>query len=178
MDKLFQHCKEEQNSAFILEFSSGGGSLEGVCQCSATFCTWLEREALDLKTLGRHGVSERELRKVVAQAVETVFPSEETKPSVPNVNVEERQNQRRARRPRTVTSLAAARRIEAYLDKGKGQNELSIRANVSERTIRTVRKTGKAELKTFDSLTDAMGITREELLAQFDRKDIGKISER
>jgi hypothetical protein len=71
MERLFRFCQAEHQDYIALTFSSGGGSIMSACEASATFCTWLEREALDLDALGKHGVNERELRKEIAKAVET-----------------------------------------------------------------------------------------------------------
>jgi len=74
MDQLLRFCQAEHPSYVALTFSSGGGSIQSVCEASVTYCTWLEREELNTKTLGRHGVIDRELQKAVGNAVETAFP--------------------------------------------------------------------------------------------------------
>jgi hypothetical protein len=182
MDRVFKFSQAEHPSYVDLLFSSGGGSIIAVCEASATLCTRLEREQIDLRSLGRHGVRDRELHKVVMEAVEKAFPSE---PSAPLSNPPAAPSSRRQtpshlsnRLPRTLTSPEAAKRPDAYLVEGIiGLNEFSIKSGLSERTIRTVRKTGKADRATFDSIAKAMNTTREQLLAPENRKDIGNISE-
>ncbi len=84
-------------------------------------------------------------------------------PSRPNKPLEE---QKSKRMPSTITSLIAARKVEAYIQqKGMGLTEFATRAGTTDRTLRTFRKTGKIRRSLFDGIVKAMGTTRESLLS-------------
>lgn len=68
--------------------------------------------------------------------------------------------------PRTITSPIAARRMEAHItNAGLGQTEFATKARITDRTLRTFRRTGKVDRQTLDQIAAAMGTTRELLLA-------------
>jgi DNA-binding Xre family transcriptional regulator len=65
----------------------------------------------------------------------------------------------------TITSVEAARRMNAYLDSKKiGLTEFATRVGITDRTLRSFRKTGKIRRDLFDSIAKEMGMTRDELL--------------
>jgi hypothetical protein len=70
------------------------------------------------------------------------------------------------RLPATIHSPSAARKLEAYLrNKGIGLTEFAIRAQTTDRTLRSFRRTGKLRRDIFDNIAKAMGTTREALLS-------------
>ena len=65
----------------------------------------------------------------------------------------------------TVASLAAARRMEEYLEvNGIGQTEFAIRVGTTDRTLRRFRKSGKIRRSIFEVIAAQLGVSREELL--------------
>jgi hypothetical protein len=65
----------------------------------------------------------------------------------------------------TVTSLSAARKLEAFVEsKGMGFTEFSIQAGTTDRTIREFRRTGKVRRDIFRNIAKAMGLKAEELM--------------
>jgi hypothetical protein len=69
------------------------------------------------------------------------------------------------RLPSTITSLSAARKVEAYIvQHGIGQTEFATRAGTTDRTLRTFRKTGKIRRSIFEEIAKAMDTTKESLL--------------
>jgi DNA-binding Xre family transcriptional regulator len=66
----------------------------------------------------------------------------------------------------TITSLAAAQKMEAYIEKKNiGMTEFATRAGITDRTLRSFRKTGKIRRSLVEGIAKAMGITKEELLS-------------
>lgn len=69
------------------------------------------------------------------------------------------------RLPRTVTNMAAARRLEAHLQRsGISATAFASSIQVTDRTLRTFRRTGKIDKGTLARIATEMNITREELL--------------
>ncbi|HMD97706.1 MAG TPA: hypothetical protein VKM93_10315 [Terriglobia bacterium] len=65
----------------------------------------------------------------------------------------------------TITSPAAARRMEKYLrDNGIGLTDFASRAQTTDRTLRSFRKTGKVRRDIFEGIAKAMGTTKADLL--------------
>jgi hypothetical protein len=70
------------------------------------------------------------------------------------------------RAPSTVTSLSAAQKVEDYvIKKHSGMTEFAIQAGITDRTLRSFRKTGKIRRSLVEGIAKAMGITKEELLS-------------
>ena len=71
-----------------------------------------------------------------------------------------------ARRPSTVSNPSAVKRIEAYLDSHPHVNITQFvgRAEITDRTLRTIRKSSSARRSTWQGIAKALGITLEELL--------------
>jgi len=67
--------------------------------------------------------------------------------------------------PSTIASPKAARKLEDYLNaKGIGLTDFASRAQTTDRTLRSFRKTGKVRRNIFASIAKAMGTTTEDLL--------------
>lgn len=65
----------------------------------------------------------------------------------------------------TVFSLAAARRMEAYMESnGIGQTEFAREVDTTDRTLRSLRRTGRVRRDIFNNIARAMKTTPEELL--------------
>lgn len=66
---------------------------------------------------------------------------------------------------RSVYSPAAVERVEAYVSThGLTYAEFAVRAKMSERTLRSFRKTKRIRASVLDSVAEAMKITREQLI--------------
>lgn len=64
-----------------------------------------------------------------------------------------------------ITSLSAARKMEAYMDAhGLNQTEFAIQAKTSDKTIRKFRRTGQVKRSILTGIAAAMGMTKDELL--------------
>ncbi len=60
---------------------------------------------------------------------------------------------------------SAARRLEAHLKaNGIGQGNFAIKAGTTERTLRSFRRTGKIRRDLFESIAQAMGLSKDDLL--------------
>lgn len=67
----------------------------------------------------------------------------------------------------SVSSRTAAARLDKYLrEKAIGQTDFAIRAQTSDRTIRSFRKTGRVRRSIFAAIAKAMDMTPEELLKE------------
>jgi hypothetical protein len=76
-------------------------------------------------------------------------------------------SQKRHRLQSTVTSLSAARKLEAYIQRNAmGLTEFANKAGTTDRTLRNFRKTGTVRRDIFEGIAKAMGITREALLSE------------
>lgn len=65
----------------------------------------------------------------------------------------------------TITSKVAAAKLEAFLDASPlEKTEFARKVDVTERTLRTFRKTGKIKRKTFNLIAKEMGLDPEQLL--------------
>jgi hypothetical protein len=65
----------------------------------------------------------------------------------------------------SVTSLSAARKLEAFVEsKGMSFTDFAIQAGTTDRTIREFRKTGKVRRDIFHNIARAMGLKPEDLL--------------
>ena len=71
------------------------------------------------------------------------------------------------RLPSTVDSPSAARKMEAYIKaKGIGLTEFANIAQITDRTLRSFRKTGKIRRSLLGQIAKAMGTTKENLLSE------------
>jgi hypothetical protein len=76
-----------------------------------------------------------------------------------------RPKEKRVRLSSTITSPTAARKLERFLvAKAMGVPEFAEKAQTTDRTIRSFRKTGKVRRSIFENIANAMGITKDELL--------------
>ena len=65
----------------------------------------------------------------------------------------------------SVTSLSAARKLEAFVEgKTMSFTEFAIQAGTTDRTIRGFRRTGKVRRNIFHNIARAMGLKPEDLL--------------
>ena len=79
---------------------------------------------------------------------------------------EPKAQEKHTRLPSSVTSPSAARKLGEYLTaKGIGVPQFAEKAGTTDRTIRNFRRTGKVRRSIFDNIAEAMGITKDELLA-------------
>jgi hypothetical protein len=74
----------------------------------------------------------------------------------------------------TVSSFAAAKRMQDYMDaQGLGQTAFAIMAETTDRTIRSFKAKGKVRKDVFGRIARAMGLTTAELLGE-NRKVTGR----
>jgi hypothetical protein len=214
------HDLLENNSDQLFAASDEGGMILSVCVASATFCSRLEKKALETLTSfperdaerrnarGPAGFDQSEnLRKAISKKNARIEQLERIL-SQPEANlaslsarnlIEEKQHLAMAveelrqelslsearmtkvvetavpapsqrltlhkRLAGTVSSVAAARRMESYLEsKGIGQTEFAVQVGTTDRTLRTFRKTGRVRRDIFEAIAKAMGTTKEALL--------------
>lgn len=75
------------------------------------------------------------------------------------------EQRKRERLPSSVTSAAAARKVENYLAASElTQTQFAIRAGTTEKTIRKFRQTGQIRRSLLHGIATAMGTTTEELI--------------
>jgi hypothetical protein len=68
------------------------------------------------------------------------------------------------RMPSTVYSPDAARKLEKYMHDNGGQAAFAIKVHITERTLRSLRKSGKARRTTFEAIAAGMETTIDKLL--------------
>jgi hypothetical protein len=125
--------------------SRAGGTITNVYEASASFCFWLEKQALEAEHR-RGGVDLKSQNKQLTPPGAWSEPAD-----------------RRLRS--TVHSPIAARRMETYLkSKAIGQTDFAATVGTTDRTLRSFRKTGKVRRDIFDSIATHMGTTKEALL--------------
>jgi hypothetical protein len=64
----------------------------------------------------------------------------------------------------TVSSTAAARKMEAYMESHDGQTAFATKVGTTDRTLRSFRQTGRVRRDIFIAIAGAMGTTRDELI--------------
>lgn len=93
------------------------------------------------------------------------YPAIELVPSKPQT--EENPLPAKIKLTPTISSPTAARKMEAYIQaNGMGLTQFAIKAQTTDRTLRSFRTTGKVRRDIFESIAGAMGLTKEELLAE------------
>jgi len=103
------------------------------------------------------------MRIAIFEALRELINSRMPRPSL--TSSQDQPETKRERLKGTITSLLAARKMEAYINaKGMTQTEFAIQAQTTDRTLRSFRKTGNVRKSILDSIAKAMGKTREELL--------------
>lgn len=87
-------------------------------------------------------------------------------PKEPTTKREESRSQKQpSRLPSTITSLSAARKLEAYVQRtGIGLTEFATQIGTTDRTLRSFRKTGKIRRSIFEGIAKGMRTTKESLL--------------
>jgi hypothetical protein len=133
-------------------------------------------------TLDYHGLTKEEMTKAIRQGTDEATKrrleplkrrekeqevyAETARHLMAVREVEKRlEPQKPKRLPSTITSLSAARKVEAYIGQNCiGLTEFATRAGTTDRTLRTFRKTGKIRLSIFEEIAKAMGTTKESLL--------------
>jgi hypothetical protein len=124
-----------------------------------------------LYSLAYHGLSETQMRQIMTkelgEATKKRLDSNQAisaashdgaiaKPTVPT---------EKQRLSATVTCPAAARKLESYLRANAiGLTEFATKAQTTDRTLRTFRRTGNVRRDIFDNIAKAMGLTKEKLL--------------
>jgi hypothetical protein len=69
------------------------------------------------------------------------------------------------RYPRTIGTMAAARRMESHLEThGISMTDFAGTVGTTDRTLRKFRQTGRINRDTFDAIAKQMGLSRDELL--------------
>lgn len=131
----------------------------------------LERGSFQ-RNLSYHQLSNEEMLEAVQEGlaasiekwcpVESLNHSRALSPSV----IATPRNSPATRLSGTVTSLTAARKLEAHLAKNcLGMTEFANLVPTTDRTLRSFRKTGKVRRDIFEGIAKAMGTTKERLLA-------------
>jgi len=125
------------------------------------------------KNLAYHELTEEEMRRAISaeltRSVDKWCPAESSPgndgQASPVVIAKGHVSSKRL--PGTVTSAAAARKLEAYLETNAlGMTEFANLVPTTDRTLRSFRKTGKVRRDIFDGIAKAMRTTKEKLLAE------------
>jgi hypothetical protein len=115
----------------------------------------------------RYHASEDSMREAIWVSLETAVLQNLDKPLPgPKTQVADRSPSAKMKRLKsTITSPAAVKKLDAYLEaKGIGLTDFASRAQTTDRTLRSFRKTGKVRRDIFTSIAKAMGMTKDELL--------------
>lgn len=133
-------------------------------------------------TLGYHGLDHyRMVNEIKGRLWEAANPYrwKATEPATPPViedatplltaSPQSVSTQAQPERPRrmsaSIHSPSAARKVEAFIEaKGIGLTNFATSAGLTDRTLRSFRKTGRIRRSLLDGIAQAMGTTREELL--------------
>ncbi|MFI5116228.1 MAG: hypothetical protein ACHP8B_05960 [Terriglobales bacterium] len=128
-----------------------------------------------LYSLAYHGLTEPKMRQVIGESLQKMIikfsrdqqPQEAIHPGqMTSLEQDDRPSAPKNRRlSPMVTSPKAARKLEEYLaTEGIGLTEFAIRAQTTDRTLRSFRKTGKVRRDIFEDIARAMGTTKDDLL--------------
>lgn len=121
-------------------------------------------------SLKHHGLTRDEMRKSVSEYLQGVIPNYTSIPVdvLPSGTMQAdilKVTRSHDRLPSTVDSLSAARKMEAFIkSKGIGLTEFATSAGVTDRTLRSFRKTGKIRRSLLAQIAKAMGTTKENML--------------
>jgi hypothetical protein len=128
-------------------------------------------------SLSHHGLTQSDMRAAISAALVTASEEEakkrlmaaamgQVKAHIAHAtDSQAARGGKNTRLPATIECPAAARKLEAYLkSEGIGLTEFATKAGITDRTLRSFRRTGKIRRSIFADIAKAMGTTKESLL--------------
>ena len=119
-----------------------------------------------LNGLSYHATYEQ-MQKSVHDVLKTAYESRLKEAAAEGEGADHPSPAKPKRMPSTIGNLSAAERMEAFIkEQGVSLTEFATGIGITDRTLRTFRKTGKIRRTGFDAIAKAMGLTRDQLMSK------------
>ena len=169
LNAVKDHCGGDHSGGGFRKAPDGtmvehiGGRILFLCLAASELCSEMESRALEFEHSHQTGAKGKAGHKAESKAK----ASSARKPA----NPARKTTAKRKRRSSMIESSSAVEKLERHLTKirdsqGVGLTDFASHADITDRTLRTVRATNKARPDTFRGIAKAMGITFEDLLTE------------